>query len=55
MTDLLSIMSHPKTDPILLTAVCTFAYDVFECEEIMADEERMMPFYKVISNLKFMI
>ena len=29
--DLLSIMSHPKTDPILLTAICTFAYDVFEC------------------------
>ena len=36
--DLLSIMGHPKTDPILLTAICTFAYDVFECEEIMDDE-----------------
>ena len=29
--ELLSIMGHPKTDPILLTAICTFAYDVFEC------------------------
>ena len=39
--DLLSIMSHDRTDPILLTAICTFAYDVFECEEIMADEDRL--------------
>jgi hypothetical protein len=36
--DLLSIMGHTKTDPILLRAICTFAYDVFECDEIMEDE-----------------
>ena len=53
--DLLTIMGHPKTDPILLTAICTFAYDVFECEEIMDDEERMSPYQQAIQNLNFMI
>ena len=36
--DLLSISGHTKTDPILLRAICTFAYDVFESDEIMEDE-----------------
>jgi len=53
--DLLSIMGHPKTDPILLTAICTFAYDVFECDEIMVDEARMSPYQRAIQNLNFMI
>jgi hypothetical protein len=53
--DLLSIMSHDRTDPILLTAICTFAYDVFECEEIMADEDRMSRYQRAIQNLNCMI
>jgi hypothetical protein len=53
--DLLTIMGHPKTDPILLTAICTFAYDVFECEEIMDDEVKMSPYQQAIQNLNFMI
>lgn len=31
VADLIQIMSHPQTDPILLTAICTFALDLFEC------------------------
>lgn len=32
--DLVAVMSHPMTDPILLTAICTFALDLFECDEL---------------------
>lgn len=36
-TDLVAIMGHAETDPILLTAVCTFALDVFETDEVKDD------------------
>jgi hypothetical protein len=32
--DLLSILKHYKTDPVLLTALCKFAKAFFSCEEI---------------------
>ena len=47
-------MGHEKTDPILLTAVCTFCYDLFECEDIRFDAERMAPFHEVIKNMEYM-
>jgi len=53
--DLLSIMGHTKTDPILLRAICTFAYDVFECDEVMINEDKMAPYQRAIQNLKNMI
>jgi hypothetical protein len=37
-------MAHDYTDPILLTAVCTFAYDLYESEEINGDKEMMEPY-----------
>jgi hypothetical protein len=43
--DLIAIMSHEKTDPIFLTAVCTFALDLFETPEVANDAEFMEPFY----------
>lgn len=48
-------MGHEKTDPILLTAVVTFCYDLFECEDIRFDEEKMKPFHEVIKNMEFMM
>ena len=48
-------MSHEITDPILLTAICTFALDLFECEEIKNNEEFMAPFHAKISDMKHLI
>lgn len=53
--DLIQIMRHPKTDPILLTAICTFALDLFECDELRWDATVMEPFYEKMSNMKYMI
>jgi hypothetical protein len=44
--DLIAIMGHTETDPILLTAVCTFALDVFEAPEVENDAKIMKPFYE---------
>lgn len=38
---LINIMKHPAADPILLTAVCTFALDLFECDELKESEEQL--------------
>jgi len=43
--DLIAIMGHEKTDPILLTAVCTFALDLFECPQLRYNAEFMGPFH----------
>jgi hypothetical protein len=52
---LLSITGHELTDPILLTAICTFALDLFECEDILNDEENMEPFYHDLKNMQELI
>lgn len=44
--DILLIMSHRKTDPILLTAICTFCLNLFEVDEIRYDQDRMYKFQK---------
>jgi hypothetical protein len=48
-------MSHPMTDPILLTAICSFALDLFECEELRYDQKMMEPFHKNLSDMKYLI
>ena len=48
-------MSHPKTDPILLTAICTFALDLFECPQIRNDPVVMAPFHKNMSDMKYLV
>lgn len=53
--DIIAIMSHKKTDPILLTAICTFALDLFETEELRVNQDIMEPFYNCISDLNYMI
>jgi hypothetical protein len=53
--DLVVVMSHPITDPILLTAICTFALDLFECDELRFDQQMMEPFHKNLSDMKYLI
>lgn len=53
--DLIQIMRHPQTDPILLTAICTFALDLFRCEELRTSALEMAPYYEKMSNMKYMI
>lgn len=53
--DLISIMSHKKTDPILLKSICTFALDLFECPELKDDQDRMEPFHKEMADMKMMV
>ena len=48
---LIEIMGHDTTDPILLTAVCTFAFDVFENDLIREDEVLMGPFAAASKNM----
>ena len=48
-------MSHELTDPVLLTAICTFALDLFECYELKFNEEFMFPFHAKISDMKHLI
>jgi len=51
----MSILSHPLTDPILLTSICSFALDLFECPELRYNMEFMEPFYVRIGDLKELI
>ena len=55
MLDIISIMGHDNTDPILLTAVCTFALDLFQTEDLKYHEEFMEPFSEKIQSLNQMI
>ena len=48
-------MSHPKTDPILLTAICTFALDLFECPDVRYDAVVMAPFHKNMADMKYLV
>ena len=47
-------MGHEKTDPILLTAVCTFAFDLFECPQIRYQSDMMAPYHEAINNMYYM-
>lgn len=53
--ELISIMSHEKTDPILLTAICRFALFLFKTDEVRLDEKFMEPFYRGTASLRLMI
>ena len=48
-------MSHERTDPILLTAVCKFANDILEYPAIRDDVEEMRPYHERMQSLKYMI
>ena len=53
--ELISIMSHEKTDPILLTSICRFALQLFKTDEVRLDEKFMEPFYRGTASLRQMI
>lgn len=54
--DLISIIGTEKaTDPILLTAICTFGKDLLETQEICFDRERMEPFAEKMKDLMFVV
>ena len=36
---IIEIIGEKKTDPILLTACCTFALDLLECEDIRYNKD----------------
>lgn len=56
VVSLISIIGKEQsTDPILLTAVCTFAKDLLETYEIRYDRERMEPFAKKMKDLMFVV
>ena len=48
-------MNHERTDPILLTAICTFALDLFECDDLRQNGDFMKPWSDRMNNLKEMI
>jgi hypothetical protein len=51
VVNIVSVMGHESTDPILLCGICTFALDLFECEDLKYNEEFMAPFAEKISSL----
>jgi len=53
--DILQILSHNKTDPILLTAVCNFTLNLFKQTELKDDMQYMAPFLDKICNLTFVM
>jgi hypothetical protein len=53
--DLIAITAHEKTDPILLTAICQFAFDVFEQDSVKDDEEMMGPFFEQLEDMRGLI
>jgi len=53
--DIVNIMSHSKTDPILLTAVCKFALDLFECDELRYNKQFMQPYFSKMLNMKYLV
>lgn len=56
IVDLIAVMGHQKpTDPYLLTAICTFAYDLMENEDVCFSEEVMRPFYENMADLKYLV
>ncbi len=49
--DLLSIISHYKTDPVLLASVCRFAKQIFSRPEIIKNNEYVASKVKKMQNL----
>jgi len=52
---IIKILKTEKVDPILLEAVCTFALDLFETDNIMNDEEYSRPFFESLDNFKTLL
>lgn len=52
---LIKILKTDKVDPILLEAVCTFALDLFECDNIKTDEVYSRPFFEALDNFKTLL
>ena len=50
--ELIDIMSHEKTDPLLLIAICRFALDLFETDEVKFNEKTMQPFYQKTASMR---
>jgi len=50
--ELVDIMSHEKTDPILLTAVCRFALNLFSTEEVRSNQGLMEQFYQGTASMR---
>ena len=48
-------MAHDLTEPILLTAICKFAEDLLECDEILEKKKNMQPYFDVMDNFKQLI
>jgi hypothetical protein len=48
-------MSHQKTDPILLSAVCRFALHFFKTEEVRKDPSFMEPFFIATSSMRQLV
>ena len=40
ITELLGLTKHKTIDPIFLTSICNFAYDIFRCGSIIYDEKK---------------
>ena len=53
--DIINIMSHSKTDPILLTAVCKFALDLFECDELRYNQQFMQKYFSKMALMKYLV
>ncbi len=55
MLGIIKILKTDKVDPILLEAVCTFALDLFESDNIINDEEYSRPFFEALDNFKTLL
>ena len=49
--DLLSIISHYKTDPVLLSSICRFAKQLFSRKELINNHDLLAPKVKKMQNL----
>lgn len=52
VVDLIEIMSHEKTDPLLLTAICRFALNLFSTNEVRLKQDLMEQFYQGTSSMR---
>lgn len=50
--ELIDIMSHERTDPLLLTAICRFALDLFQTNEVRLNAAFMENFFQGIASMK---
>jgi len=52
---IIEIIGEKKTDPILLTACCTFAYNLLEYNNIRLFKDDMEKYSDKMNNLVYMI